>query len=49
MDEFFESRREFLRTTGLAAGALLFSPKHLFAAEAETAADYTMRIKASSH
>ena len=42
-----ESRREFLRTTGLAASALLFSPKHLFAAENEAAADYTLHIKAA--
>jgi FtsP/CotA-like multicopper oxidase with cupredoxin domain len=41
------TRREFLRTTGLAAGALLFSPKNIFATEAEPAADYTVRIKAA--
>jgi len=41
------TRREFLRNTGLAAGALLFSPKNIFAAEAEPAADYTVRIKAA--
>ena len=46
MDSFFESRRDFLRTTGLATGALLF-PKHLLAAENEAAADYTLRIKAA--
>jgi FtsP/CotA-like multicopper oxidase with cupredoxin domain len=47
VERFVGSRREFLRTTGLAAGALLFSPKHLFAAGAESAADYTVRIKAA--
>jgi len=41
------TRREFLRTTGLAAGTLLFSPKNIFAGEAEPAADYTVRIKAA--
>jgi len=41
------TRREFLRTTGLAAGLLLFSPKNIFATEAESAADYTVRIKAA--
>ena len=46
MDSFFESRRDFLRTTGLAAGALLF-PKHLLTAENEAAADYTLRIEAA--
>lgn len=39
------TRREFLRTTGLAAGTLLFSSENIFAAEAEPAADYTVRIK----
>ena len=46
MDKVFASRRDFLRSTGLAAGALLF-PKHLFAAENQAAADYTVRIKAA--
>jgi FtsP/CotA-like multicopper oxidase with cupredoxin domain len=41
------TRREFLRTTGLAAGLLLSSPKNIFATEAEPAADYTVRIKAA--
>ena len=41
------TRREFLRTTGLAAGLLSFSPKNIFATEAEPAADYTVRIKAA--
>jgi hypothetical protein len=38
------TRREFLRTTGLAAGTLFFSPKNIFAAEAEPAVDSTVRI-----
>jgi FtsP/CotA-like multicopper oxidase with cupredoxin domain len=41
------TRREFLRTTGIAAGALLVSSQDLFATEAEPAADYTVRIKAA--
>ena len=47
MNRFIESRRDFLKTTGLAAGAVLFSPKSVFAAGAESAADYTIRIKAA--
>jgi FtsP/CotA-like multicopper oxidase with cupredoxin domain len=47
MERLGESRREFLRVTGLAASALVFSPKDLFAAGAEAAADYTVRIKAA--
>src|SRR5215471_9231033 len=47
MTRIVESRREFLRTTGLAAGALLFSPKSVFADQGETAADYAVRIRAS--
>jgi len=42
-----DTRREFLRTTGFATGALLFCPKTIFAAEAEPAADYTVCIKAA--
>ena len=45
MERFVETMREFLRAAGLATGALLLSPKHLFAAETEPAADYTVRIK----
>src|SRR6201982_1629906 len=41
------TRREFITTTGIVAGALLFSPKNIFANEAEPAADYTVRIKAA--
>jgi FtsP/CotA-like multicopper oxidase with cupredoxin domain len=47
MERLVESRRKFLRTTGLAAGGLFFCPKYLFAAEAEAAAEYTVRIKAA--
>jgi FtsP/CotA-like multicopper oxidase with cupredoxin domain len=47
MERLIESRRDFLRTTGLAAGALLVSPKHLFAGGTEPAADYTIHIKAA--
>jgi FtsP/CotA-like multicopper oxidase with cupredoxin domain len=47
MGGFVESRREFLRKTGMVAGAILLSPQHFFAAEAEAAADYTVRIKAA--
>jgi FtsP/CotA-like multicopper oxidase with cupredoxin domain len=47
VERFVETRRDFLRTVGLATGALLFSPKHLFPAGAEPAADYTVRIKAA--
>lgn len=45
MEIFGEARRAFIRTTGLAAGALLLSPRNLFAAEADAVADYTVRIK----
>jgi FtsP/CotA-like multicopper oxidase with cupredoxin domain len=45
MGGFVESRREFLRKTGMVSGAILLSPQHFFAAEAEAAADYTVRIK----
>jgi FtsP/CotA-like multicopper oxidase with cupredoxin domain len=47
MEEFVESRREFLRKTGMVTGAVLFSPQHFFAAGAEADADYTVRIKAA--
>ena len=45
MERFVETRRAFLRAAGLATGALLLSPKPLFAAETEPSADYTVRIK----
>ena len=41
------TRREFLKTTGFAAGTLLFSSENIFAVEAESVADYTVRIKAA--
>ena len=47
MERFVESRREFLRTTGLVVGALLLRPKNVLAAEGESAADYTLHIKAA--
>src|ERR1051326_7474194 len=47
MERFVESRREFLRTTGVAAGALLLRPKNVFGAEGESAPDYTLHIKAA--
>ena len=43
------TRREFLRTTGLAAGAILVSRKSLFTTEVEPAADHTIRIAHVSH
>jgi FtsP/CotA-like multicopper oxidase with cupredoxin domain len=42
-----ESRRHFLRSSGLAAGALLLSPKYLLAGQAEAVPDYNIRIKAA--
>src|SRR5438552_7234899 len=47
MERLVQSRREFLQTSRLAAGALLLSPENLLAAEAEATADYTLRIKAA--
>jgi len=47
MEKTLESRRRFLQSTGLAAGALLFSPKYLLAAQPEAPADYTIRIQAA--
>jgi FtsP/CotA-like multicopper oxidase with cupredoxin domain len=47
MDRVVESRRDFLKTTGLAATTLLLSPKYLFAAGAQATADYEVRIKAA--
>jgi FtsP/CotA-like multicopper oxidase with cupredoxin domain len=47
VERFVEMRRDFLRTPGLATGALLFSSKHLFPAGAGPAADYIVRIKAA--
>jgi FtsP/CotA-like multicopper oxidase with cupredoxin domain len=47
MEKSVESRRHFLQSTGLAAGALLLSPKNLLAAWPEAAPDYTIRIQAA--
>jgi FtsP/CotA-like multicopper oxidase with cupredoxin domain len=47
MDSSLDSRREFLRKTGLTAGALLLSPRHFFADAGESAADNTIHIKAA--
>jgi len=47
MDTFIESRREFLRTTALAAVLVLVRPKSILAAESEPAADYTLHLKAA--
>ena len=47
MEKCVESRRHFLRSSGLAAGALLLSPKYLLADQPEAAPDYTLRIKAA--
>ncbi len=47
MGRFVESRRQFLRTSGLAAGGLLLSPKLRFGAQADVAPEYTIRIKAA--
>jgi FtsP/CotA-like multicopper oxidase with cupredoxin domain len=45
MSKFVESRRRFLRSSGATAGALMLSPKQLFAAEGEPTPDYTIRIE----
>ena len=47
MNEAFRSRREFLQASGLTAGALLVSPRGLFASREEAAPDYTLRIQAA--
>ena len=47
MGKFAESRRRFLRSSGLAAGALFISPKSFFAAAEDAAPDYSIRIKAA--
>jgi len=43
-----ESRRRFLKSSGLTAGALWLSSRHMLAAEAETEPDYTIRIQAAA-
>jgi FtsP/CotA-like multicopper oxidase with cupredoxin domain len=47
MDQFIESRRRFLWTSGLAGGALLLSPNILVADKGEVVAEYTLRIRAT--
>jgi FtsP/CotA-like multicopper oxidase with cupredoxin domain len=42
-----KSRRQFLRSSGLAAGACLLSPKSLFLAQHEAAPNFTIRIQPS--
>ena len=47
MKRSVESRREFLRTAGLAAGALVVCPRRVFGVDPEPAADYAVHIKAA--
>lgn len=47
MTKSLESRRHFLQSSALAAGALLLSPKSLLLSQPDAAPDYTIRIKAS--
>ena len=47
MEKLVESRRRFLQTSGMAAGALWLAPERLFG-QTETGADYTIRIEASN-
>jgi len=47
MSSAFHSRRDFLRSSALAAGAICISPKHLLTAP-DAAADYTLRIEDSA-
>jgi FtsP/CotA-like multicopper oxidase with cupredoxin domain len=47
MKDFDESRRRFLQSSGMAAGALLIAPRKLFATQAGVSPDYTLHIKAS--
>lgn len=42
-----ESRRCFLQSSGLAAGALLLSPGRLFTGQADVSPDYALHIKAA--
>jgi FtsP/CotA-like multicopper oxidase with cupredoxin domain len=49
MKRIIESRRRFLQSSGLAAGGLLLSPRHLIASQADDASpDYTLHIEAAS-
>lgn len=47
MAKSLESRRHFLQSSGLAAGAILLSPKSLLFGQPDAAPDYTIRIEAS--
>ena len=47
MKRSVESRREFLRAAGLAAGALVVCPRRVFGVDPEPAADYAVHIKAA--
>ncbi|MGH9757672.1 MAG: multicopper oxidase family protein [Candidatus Acidiferrales bacterium] len=47
MVRFIASRRHFLQSSGLAAGAVFLSPNYLLAGRAEAAPDYTIRIQAA--
>ena len=46
-DRSIESRRRFLWSSGVAAGAVLWSPKSLVVGPGESAPDYTLRIQAA--
>jgi FtsP/CotA-like multicopper oxidase with cupredoxin domain len=48
MKKFVASRRSFLKSSGLAAGSLLLSPRNLLAAVEEGSPDYTLRIEAAA-
>jgi FtsP/CotA-like multicopper oxidase with cupredoxin domain len=47
MERLVQSRRRFLRSAGLAGAAVIVSPRYLFPAESQRAADYTIRIEAA--
>jgi len=47
MRELFQSRRQFLKTSALTAGAICVSPRHAFAAQ-EPAPDYSLHIQESA-
>src|SRR5437899_512262 len=47
MERLAESRRRFLRSSGL-AGALLLSPRSVFSSQTDSAPDYTLHIRNSA-
>jgi FtsP/CotA-like multicopper oxidase with cupredoxin domain len=47
MERLVQSRRKFLRSAGLVGAAVIVSPRYLFPAESQPAANYTIRIKAA--